>query len=86
MLTRKAVRVCERQGKYLFKSFDSFSNGILPTKRDVLQRLLHEKNWRTRAAAVIVANELYERWIYCNVYCISVDGTVFRILTLVKDI
>ena len=86
MLTRKAVtRVCECQGKYLFKSCDSFPNGVLPTKRDVLQRLLHERNWRTRAAAAIFANELYERWIHCNVYCISVDGIVFRILTLVKD-
>ena len=62
MLTRKAVvRVCERQGKHLFESCDSFPNGVLPTKRDVLQRLLHERNWRTRAAAVIDANELYER-------------------------
>ena len=86
MLTRKAVtRVCERQGKYLFKSCDSFPNGVLSTKRDVLQRLLHERNWRTRAAAVIVANELHECWIHCNVYCINVDGIVFRILTLVKD-
>ena len=85
MLARKAViRVCERLGKYIFKSCDFFPHGVLPTKRDVLQRLLHETNWRTRAA-VIVANELYERWIHCNAYCISVDGTVFRILTLVKD-
>ena len=83
---KKAVtRVCERQGKHLLKSCDSFPNGVLRTKRDVLQRLLHERNCRTRAAAVIVANELYERWINCNVYCISVDGIVFRILTLVKD-
>ena len=83
MLTKKTVtRVCERQGKYLFKSCDSFSNGVLPIKKDVLQRLLHERNWRTRAATVIVANEL---WIHCNVYCIKVDGIVFRILTLVKD-
>ena len=36
-------------------------------------------------AAVIFANELYERWIHCNVCCISVDCIVFRILTLVKD-
>ena len=80
MLTRKAVaRVCEPQEKYLFKSC------VLPTKRDVLQRLPYEGNWRTRAAVVIVANELYERWIHCNVYRISVDGIVFRILTLVKD-
>ena len=57
MLTRKAVTsVYERQGKYLFKSCDSFPNGVLPTIRDVLQRLLHERNWRTRAATVIVAN------------------------------
>ena len=86
MLTRKAVpRVCERQGKYLFKSCDSSPNGVLPAKRNVLQILLHERNWRTIAADVIVANELYERWIHCNAYCISVDGNVFRILTLVKD-
>ena len=88
MLTRKAVtKVCERQEKYLFKSCDSFPSGFLPTKRNVLQRLLYERNWQTRAAVVIVANELYERWIHCNVYCVSVDGTgiVFRILTLVKD-
>ena len=50
-----------------------------------MQRLLHERNWRTRAVALIVTNELYERWIHCNVYCISVDGIAFRILTLVKD-
>ena len=44
MLTRRGVtRACERQRKYLFKSCDSFPNGILPTKRDVLQRLLYEK-------------------------------------------
>ena len=86
MLIRKAVtRVCERQGKDLFKSCDSFPNGVLPTKRDVLQRSLHERNWRTRAAAVIVANELYERWIHCDVYCTSADGIMFRILNLVKD-
>ena len=50
-----------------------------------MQKLLHERNRPTRAAAVIVANELYERWIHCNAYCISVDGIVFRILTNVKD-
>ena len=88
MLTRKAVcGVCEHQGKYLFKSCDSFPNSVLPNKRDVLQRLLHKRNWRTKAAAVIVTNELYERWIHCNVYCVSVRvyGIVLRILTLVKD-
>ena len=50
-----------------------------------MQRLLHERNWRTRAAAVIVTNELYERWIHGNVYSISVNRIVFKIFTLVKD-
>ena len=87
MLTRKPVtRVCERQGKYFFKSCDSFPNGFLPTRRDILQRLLHERSWGTKAAAGIVANELYEGWIHCNLYCISVDGIVFGILTLVKNL
>ena len=86
MLTRKAVtRVCERQGKYSFKSCDSFPKNVLPTKRDVLQRLLHERTWRTRPTAFVVANELSKRWIHCNVYCITVDGIVSRIQTLVKD-
>ena len=86
MLSRKAdTRVCEHQGKYLFKSCESSPNGVLPTKRDVLQQFLCEGNWQIRAAAVIVPNELYEHWIHRNVYCISVDGTVSRILTLVKD-
>ena len=62
MLIRKAVtRVCEHQEKYFFKSCDSFPNGVVPTKRDVLKRLLHERNWQTRASAVIVANKLYKR-------------------------
>ena len=84
MLTRKAVfRVVSV--KEAVKSCDSFLNDVLPTKKDVLQRLLQERNWRTSAAAVIVANELHECLIYCNLYCISVDGIVFRILTLLKD-
>ena len=86
MLTRKAVtRVCERQGRYAFTSCDSFPNGVLPTKRDVLQRLLHERTWRTRPAAITVATELAERWTHCNVYCVSVNGIVSRIEKLVAD-
>ena len=50
-LLHEKLLVCERQRKYLFKSCDSFPNGVLSTKRDVLQRLLHERNWQTRAAA-----------------------------------
>ena len=86
MLTRKATtRVCERQGKYSFKSISSFPQSVLPTKRDDLKRLLHERNWRTTSAAVTVANELSVRWIHCNVDCISINVIVSRIQTVIKD-
>ena len=88
MLIRKAViRIFEHQEKNLFKSCDSFPNGVLPTKRDVLQRLLHERNWEQKLQLSLLQMNYMnnERWIHCNVYCISVDGIVFRILTLVKD-
>ena len=86
MLTRKATtRVCERQSKYSLKSTATFPQCVLPTKRDVLQRLLHERNWRKTSAAVTVAYELSGCWIHCNVYCISINGIVSRIQTMVKD-
>ena len=48
--------------------------------KDCLMKEISEQE----TAAVIVANKLYELWIHCNVLCISADGIVFRILTLVK--
>ena len=33
-----------------FKSKDYFPADFLPTKKDVLQKLLHEENWRCKDA------------------------------------
>ena len=77
MRTRKAAtKVYERSGKYTFKSCNSFPIGVLPTKRNALQMMLHERNWRTPLAAVTVLTELAELWISCTVFGISVDGLV----------
>ena len=64
------------------KAVTSYQMVFFQPKEMFLQRLLHERNWRKRPAPSIVASELHERWIHCNVYCINVDGIVFRILTL----
>ena len=76
MLTRgtHATRVCEVKGKYTFDSKDSFPyRGMLPTNREVLQRLLHEENWRTKQAADVVAQQLQEHWLSCNVYNVYIQ-------------
>jgi len=51
-----------------FTGCEKFPPGVLPTKRQVLERLLHFRNFRTADAANDVANEIYDRWLWCNVY------------------
>ena len=87
MLTRKSstkrARRCENY--YEYKSRDYFNPGILPTKQDVLERLLFEDNWRQKEAATTVAEELYVIWVHCNVYCVSVNAITWRISKLVEE-
>ena len=52
----------------VFKSVANFSTGILPTKRQVIEWLLHEDNFLLSAARIF-ANELEKRWLWCNIYC-----------------
>ena len=52
-------RISELQGMYRFVSKEYFPDkGMLPTKKEVLQRVLHEDNWRTKQAADLVSKEL----------------------------
>ena len=53
---------------HTFSTRDSFPPGVLPTKRHVIERILHLKNFRTFNAANDIAREIYDRWIWCNVY------------------
>ena len=61
MTTRQTSikRICELQKRYQFVSKECFPDkGMLPTKKKVLQQILHEGNWRTKQAADLVAKEL----------------------------
>ena len=53
---------------HIFTSRDSFPLGVLPTKRQVIKRILHLKKYRTEKAANNIAEEIHDRWIWCNVY------------------
>ena len=53
---------------HTFSTHDSFPPGVLPTKRHVIERILHLKNFRTFNAANDIAREIYDKWVWCNVY------------------
>ena len=52
----------------IFEAVKLFPPGELPTKRQVIERMLDLPDFRTLSAAREVAKELHERWIWCNVY------------------
>ena len=56
---------------------------MLPTKKKVLQRILHEDNWRTKQAADLVAKKLKEHWLWCNVYTVSVTIVSKKLLNYI---
>lgn len=87
MHTRRSstTRIRELPGRYKFISKEKFPDkGMLPTKREVLQRMLHEENWRTKNAADAVAEELRAHWLWCNIYPISEPRIAQRLMELVK--
>ena len=43
----------------------------LPTKRDVIGCVLNEENFLQQSAAGVVAKELINIWIFCNVYPVN---------------
>ena len=53
---------------HTFTSRDSFPPGVLPTKRQVIERILYLKNFRTEKAANDIVQEIHDRWVRYNVY------------------
>ena len=51
-----------------FTGCENFLPGVLPTKRQVSERIFYFRNFRTTDAANDVANEIYYTWVWCNVY------------------
>ena len=54
-----------------FSSTGHFPLGTLPTKEDVIKRMLYEDHFETTAAAKKIAVELIDVWTTSNVYTVS---------------
>lgn len=88
-MLRRSHSVMVKRTKVLFSgesfsSTDNFPDGQLPTKRQVIERVLHEDNFLQKAASSSVAKELVERWIWCNVYpvhAVTVANKIFEMVT-----
>ena len=65
---RSASNVKVLHSGYTFTGSKSFPSGILPTKCQVLERIIQFKNFRTVDVANDVAKEIHDRWVWCNVY------------------
>ena len=63
----KIVKILPEGGPQ-FTNIAQFSNNYLPVKKDIIQRMLSEKNYLTLRCAKHIANELIDVWIQCNVY------------------
>ena len=46
-------------------------NGKLPIGKDIINRALHEQEWRTERTAKSIARELIDIWVVCNVYTLD---------------
>ena len=59
---RSASNVKVLRSGYTFTGSKSFSSGILPTKCQVLERIIQFENFRTVDVANDVAKEIHDRW------------------------
>ena len=64
-------------------TIDSCPPGVLPTKRQVIERILHIKNFRTETAANDIAEEIHNKWVWCNVYPIHTYTISKKVYNLV---
>ena len=84
MLTcKKAKNVKILHSGETFTSCEAFQPGILPTKQQVLERILNWNNFRTKEAAKSVANKLFEKWVWSNVYPLHLLMIIQKVDSLV---
>ena len=72
MLTRKKLNsnvTCKKlYGGESWQSFDNFPPGLLLTERQMIEHMLNLNRFRKLDTARIVAKQLHNIWIWCNVY------------------
>jgi len=58
---------------------------MLPTKQEVIERVLNEDNFYSMNAARVVANELARLWIWNNVYPVHELTIAKKIFEMMKE-
>ena len=69
---------------HVFVSKKKFQKRKLPTKKDVIERVLEKDNFLQKSAAGIVAKYLIDYWIWCNVYPVYELTDKEKIFNLIK--
>ena len=69
---------------HVFMSRKKFQQRKLPTKNNVIERVLQEDNFLQKSAAGIVAKKLIDYWIWCNVYPVHELTVKEKIFNLTK--
>ena len=85
MRRRSSNTVKTLHSGHTFTSRDSFPPGVLPTKRQVIGQILHIKNFRTETVANDIAEEIHNRWVWCNVYPIHTYTISKKVYNLVAS-
>src|SRR5215469_8862237 len=76
--TRKSIN------KYIinecYKPSEEFPAGRLPTLKQVIERCLFFKDYKTSDVQGTVSKELFDLWLACNVYPVSVHAIKNKLL------
>ena len=75
----------EQETQHTFYPASLFPEQVLPTNKDVVERMLAEKSFLQRSTALTIAKELTDRWVWCNVYHISTERVCTKIQELVNN-
>ena len=83
--SEKVLIVGNPQVRHRFINTDALSNSTLPTTKDVLQRVMHDKAMKTGKNSRKVAEEVRATWIHCNVYPVALPTVAKKILSLIIE-
>ena len=86
---RKESRVVLPGGGNMYGR-EQFSNGLLPSKREIIERMIFHllsktKSMTRQEAADLVADELIQHWVFCNVYTKARSNVSIAIKALYDD-
>ena len=68
-----------------YKPSEEFPAGRLPTLKQVIERCLFFKDYKTSDVQGTVSKELFELWVACNVYPVSVHAIKNKLNIQVKE-